>query len=95
MDRHGLDPTWGRSLYRRFVALGLTGVQMEGRFAIWPGGSPGALMDAANFDQIRSEAVAAGLVTDAQVEQAIAVLRNPAFALSSIPMMSASGRKPS
>ena len=95
MDRHGLDPTWGRSLYRRFVALGLTDVQMEGRFSIWPGGSPGALMDQANFGQIRSEAVSAGLVTDEQVEQAIAVLGNPAFALSSIPMMTASGRKPS
>ncbi len=92
-DRHGLDPVWGRSLYRRFVAHGLVDVGLEGHFAVWSGGSPGARLDKANFQQIRTEAVAAGLVTDAQVDRAIAVLADPGFALGSPVMMSAWGRK--
>lgn len=94
MDQHGVDPAWGRSLYRRFVALGLIDVVMEGHFAVWPGGSPGAMLDQANFEQVRSQAVSAGLVTNTQVDDAIAVLDDPAFALSSNVMMTACGRNP-
>jgi SAM-dependent methyltransferase len=94
MGRHGVDPVWARSLYRRFLSLGLTDVKMECHFSMLPGGSVGALLDQANFEQIRLEAVSAGLVTNAQVDTAIAVLDDPAFALSSMPMMTASGKKP-
>lgn len=94
MDQHGVDPTWGRGLYRRFVALGRVDVGTEGHVAVWPGGSPGARMDQANFEQVRSQMVTAGLVTDAQVDAAIAVLDNPHFAFGSNAMMTAFGRKP-
>jgi SAM-dependent methyltransferase len=94
MDRHGLDPVWGRSLYRRFVAHGLADVGLEGHFTVWPGGSPGALLDRANFEQVRANAVAAGLVTDGQVDRAVAALDDPAFAFSSPVMMTAWARKP-
>jgi ubiquinone/menaquinone biosynthesis C-methylase UbiE len=92
-DRHGLDPVWGRSLYRRFIAHGLVDVGLEGHFAVWSGDSPGARLGQANFQQIRTEAVTAGLVTDAQVDRAIAVLADPGFAFGSPVMMSAWGRK--
>ena len=88
MERHGVDPVWGRSLYRRFVAHGL-----EGHFAVRPGGSPGALLERANFEQVRAVAVAAGLVTDAQVDRAVAALDDPGFAFNSPVMMTAWGRK--
>lgn len=92
-ERHGLDPVWGRSLYRRFVAHGLVDVGLEGHFAVWSGGSPGARLGQANFEQIRAEAVAAGLVTDTEVERALAILDDPGFTFGSPVMMSAWGRK--
>jgi SAM-dependent methyltransferase len=91
---HGLNPTWGRSLYRRFVDLGLVDVGLEGHFAAWPGGSPGARLFQANFEQVRSEAVKKEHVTEAQVDAAIAALDDPDFAFSSPVMMTAWGRKP-
>jgi ubiquinone/menaquinone biosynthesis C-methylase UbiE len=93
MERHGVDPVWGRSLYHRFVAHGLADVGLEGHFAVWPGGSAGALLDRANFEQVRAKAVAAGLVTDAQVDRAVTALDDPGFAFSSPVMMTAWGRK--
>jgi hypothetical protein len=93
-DSHGLDSTWGRSLYRRFVGLGLVEVGLEGHFAAWSGGSPGARLFQANFEQVRAEAVAAGYVTDEQVDRAVAELSAPDFAFSSPVMMTAWGRKP-
>jgi hypothetical protein len=94
LDQHGLDPAWGRSLYQRFIAAGLTDVGLEGHFTVWPGGSAGALLDRANFEQLRGEAVAAGSVTDDQVDRAVAALDDPAFACSSAVMMTAWGRTP-
>jgi SAM-dependent methyltransferase len=93
-ESHGLNPTWGRGLYRRFVELGLVDVGLEGHFAAWPGGSPGARLFQANFEQVRSEAVKKGLVTEVQVDAAIAALDDPDFAFSSPVMMTAWGRKP-
>ena len=42
-DRHGLDPVWGRSLFRRFVAHGLGDVGLGGprrRLVRWVPGCP-------------------------------------------------------
>ena len=94
MDQHGADGVWGRRLYRRFVDHGLANVGLEGHFAACPGGSPGALLYRANFEQVRREAVAAGLVTEEQADRAIAVLADPGFAFGSPVMMSAWGQKP-
>jgi 2-polyprenyl-3-methyl-5-hydroxy-6-metoxy-1,4-benzoquinol methylase len=94
MRSHGLDPAWGTSLYRRFNDLGLVEVGHEGHFAAWPGGSQGARLFQANFEQVRAEVVAAGLATGAEVDHAIAELSSPDFAFSSPVMMTAWGRKP-
>lgn len=45
----GAGPEWGRSLYRRFLDLGLTEVSVEGHLTIRQGGSTGARLDRANF----------------------------------------------
>jgi SAM-dependent methyltransferase len=94
MEQRGFDPTWGRSLYRRFIGHALEEVDLDGNFTACRGGSPGALLYKANFEQVRDEAVAAGLVTDEQADRAIAVLANPDFAFGSPVMMSARGQKP-
>jgi ubiquinone/menaquinone biosynthesis C-methylase UbiE len=94
MTSRGFDSTWGASLYRRFTDIGLVEVGLEGHFAAWAGGSPGAQLFEANFEQVRAETVDAGLVTDAQVDSAVAELGAHDFAFSSPVMMTAWGRKP-
>lgn len=58
----GAGREWGRGLYGRFLQLGLRDVGTEAHFAIRRGGSPGALLDRANFEQIRDEAIDTGLI---------------------------------
>ncbi len=94
MVARGAEAGWGRNLYQRLRDHGLVEVGMEGHLAVWSGGSPGALLDRANFEQIRAEAVGAGLVTDEEVDRVLAFRDDPASAGSSPVMMSAWGRKP-
>lgn len=94
MEARGVDPVWGRSLYRRLRALGLVEVGMEGYSAVREGGSPGARMARANFEQIRQEATAAGLITEEEVTRMFTLLDDPDFAYGSHIMFTAWGRRP-
>ncbi len=68
LEARGGDLRWGRSLYRRLRAHGLTNAGMEGYVIVCEGGSPGARLKQANFEQIREEAVNAGFVTNQEIE---------------------------
>lgn len=94
MEERGFEREWPRGLYQRLKAAGLTDVGMEGHVAVRAGGSPGAALLAANFDQVRKEAVAKGLVTEAEVNAVLARLNEPDFALFSPVMFTAWGRRP-
>jgi len=94
LEDRGFEVEWGRRLYGRLKAAGLTEVGMEGQVAVSEGGSLGASLDAANFAQVRSEAVAKGLVTDAEIDAVLARLNAPDFALFSLVMFTAWGRRP-
>jgi hypothetical protein len=95
LEDRGFEVEWGRRLYGRLKAAGLAEVGMEGHLAVWAGGSLGASLDAANFAQVRREAVAKGrLVTDAEIEAVLARLNAPDFALFSLVMFTAWGRRP-
>jgi SAM-dependent methyltransferase len=90
----GAGRGWGRSLYQRFVSLGLAEVGMEGHLAVRPGGSAGARLDAANFAQIREAAVGGGLMTAEDFDRMLALLDDPACAFASPTMFTAWGRHP-
>ena len=94
MEDRGLELEWGRGLYGRLKAAGLTEVGMEGHIAVSEGGSLGASLEAANFAQVRQEAVAKGLVTDAEIDAVLAHLDAPDFAMFSLVMFTAWGRRP-
>jgi ubiquinone/menaquinone biosynthesis C-methylase UbiE len=94
MESHGVDLEWGRSLFRRFVELGLTGVGLDGHMSVWTGASPGARLMQANFRQVKAETVDSGMITAAQYDESIAVLDDPTFAFGSPVMMTAWGQKP-
>jgi len=90
----GAGRDWGRSLYQRFVSLGLEEVGMEGHLTVRSGGSAGARLDAANFTQIREAAVEGGLITPEEFDQMLALLDDPACAFASPTMFTAWGRHP-
>jgi ubiquinone/menaquinone biosynthesis C-methylase UbiE len=94
MAARGVDLTWGRSLYRRLRAQGLVDVGMQGHLAVWEGGSLGARLNAANFEQIREEAAGAGLVTHEEIAHVLTLLDDPDFAISAPVMFTAWGRRP-
>ena len=94
LEDRGFEVEWARRLYGRLKAAGLTEVGMEGHVAVSEGGSLGASLDAANFAQVRREAVAKGLVTDAEIDAVLARLNAPDFALLSLVMFTAWGRRP-
>jgi ubiquinone/menaquinone biosynthesis C-methylase UbiE len=86
--------TWGRSLYRRLRAQGMLNVGMEGYLAVREGGSPGARLSEANFEQIREEAVNAGFITHEEIAQVLTLLKDPDFAIGAPTMFTAWGRRP-
>jgi hypothetical protein len=94
MEARGVDPVWGRSLYRRLRAQGLVNVGMEGYVAVREGQSAGARLARANFEQIRQEATDAGLITDEEVTRMFTLLDDTDFAFGSHIMFSAWGRQP-
>lgn len=94
LEQHGRPAGWGRGLYQRLRAEGLVEVGMEGHFAVWPGGSARAQLDRANFEQTRAEAIERGVLTGDEVDQALALLEDPAIAFSAPVMFSAWGRRP-
>jgi len=73
--------------------VGLVEVGMEGHVAVREGGNSGASLDAANFAQIRKEAVSKGLITDAEVHKVLKCLGSPTFAIFSPIMFTAWGRR--
>lgn len=95
MQARGIDPTWGRSLYRRLRAHGLINLGMEGYVAVREGRSPGARLARAGFEQIREEAVGAGFITNEEVTQVLTLLDAPDFAFGAPVMFTAWGRRPS
>ena len=94
LEDRGFEADWARRLYAHLKAAGLSEVGMEGHLAVRDGGSPGASLDAANFAQVRKEAVAKGLITDAEVDAVLARLDAPDFAVFSPVMFTAWGRRP-
>ena len=94
MEERGFEVEWGRGLYSRLKAAGLTEVGMEGHMAVWERGSLGTSLDTANYGQVRREAVAKGLITDAEIDAVLARLDAPDFAVFSPVMFTAWGRRP-
>jgi len=93
LAQRGHELGWGRKLYRRFRESGLVEVGMEGRFPVASGGSAGARLFRANFEQVQAEAFSAGLFTAEELDIFLALLDSPDFAFALAPMLSAWGRR--
>ncbi len=91
----GGEEGWGRNLYQRLRDHGLVDVGMSGHLEVWLSGSIGAQLDRGSYERMREQVVSAGFVTQEEVEQVLALLDAPNFAVSSPVMLTAWGRRPS
>ncbi|MGW4595549.1 methyltransferase domain-containing protein [Streptomyces sp. NPDC004457] len=87
----GADLSYGRRLPRLLREAGLRGVEAD---AYFPVASPACTaLEAATVRQIRSRLVAAGLATDAEIDEHLANVETGTMDLATAPMISAWGHK--
>ena len=92
MAARGVDLAYGRRLPRLLRAAGLVDVEAD---AYFPLTSPaGDVLEIATTQQIRERLVAAGIATDAAIDEHLANVRSGRLDLATSPMVSAWGRKP-
>ena len=94
MSDRGMELRCGRLLDGWFQHLGLADVGNDGRIFMWRGGSPGADLMRANVEQLRTEILASGLVSEAEFEQDLMRLTRKDFSFPSPIMWAAWGRRP-
>jgi ubiquinone/menaquinone biosynthesis C-methylase UbiE len=88
------DGYYGRRLHGRFRALGLEQISAEGRMMMFDRRNGGAELMRVNFNQIGGDLIAAGLITQRQLDDDLARLTEEDFAMPSPIMWSVIGRKP-
>jgi SAM-dependent methyltransferase len=93
MAAGGVDFRYGRFLPARLRALGLVGVDAEGRVLLWRGCAAGGALLRANFEQLRDAILATGRLTADEFERDLARLDDEGFMRPSPVMWAAWGRR--
>jgi SAM-dependent methyltransferase len=92
LAERGVDLAYGRTLPRLLRSAGLSDVQSD---AFFPMGGPAcAELERATVWQVRDALIAAGIATDAELEQHLLNVATGRLDLATSPMVSAWGRKP-
>lgn len=91
--RGGNDPAWGRRVHGAMLEDGLSDVDTVVHARSWPGGTPGALLIAANIGQLREEFRAAG-VTSQQLDDLSRLAGDPRMVVRGHLLFSTIGRRP-
>jgi SAM-dependent methyltransferase len=87
----GVHVDSGGTLAARLRAHGLELVETEARAFEWTGGSPGAMLMRANFEQLRDRILASGLLTAQEFEEDLSRLDDPGLTMPSPVMWAAWG----
>src|SRR4051794_32578784 len=90
MAERGVDLAFGRTLPRLLRKAGLCDVRADAYFPIT--GPACAVLERATVQQIRDRLLAAGLATDAEIEQHLAAVDTGDLDLATAPLISATGR---
>jgi SAM-dependent methyltransferase len=93
-SQHGYDGAWGRRLVAALRARGLEQVESEGMVFTMHGGTDSAEWYVLALDRAAPALVAAGVLPEGLVAEAIAQARDPEFAILSPTRMAGWGRKP-
>jgi SAM-dependent methyltransferase len=88
----GSDLAFGRRLAGLLHEFGMHDVGVEGRLVLIRGGSPASIWYGLSMHMLRAHLVAAGVLTDAQLDAAIRLLADPSFAVMSPVLMAAWAR---
>ena len=94
LDDRGVDRRYGRLLLSQLQAHGLVEVDAEARMSLWPGGSSGACLLRANYEQLRTDMIDAGYITEEELEHDLARLERADFLMPSPIMWTVWGRRP-
>lgn len=94
LRQRGVDLAFGRILFGRLRALGLTDVSAEGRLSMWTDRSAGAALLRSNFEQLREAMIQSGYITAQELAADIARLDNPSFLTLSPTLWAVQGRRP-
>ena len=78
-DDGGVDRRYGRKLFARLRAHGLTQVNAEARAFMFKGGSPGASLLKANLEQLRTPMICRNYITAIEFDEDLARLDDPGF----------------
>ena len=90
----GYDRHFGRTLLRRLERSGLEQTRSQGRCYVLAGGSPGTAFDRFSMLALREALVAAEGVTEAELDEAVRYLEDPARHVLTPVLFAAWGRKP-
>ncbi|MDR7278030.1 class I SAM-dependent methyltransferase [Catenuloplanes atrovinosus] len=88
----GNDPGWALRVHAAMLAAGLTGVDTEVHARSWPGGTAGALLNAANIAQQRDGLRSAGL-DDGLLDRVTALMSDPRMVIRAPLLYSTAGRR--
>ena len=94
MASHGANTRYGRDLAARMRALGLVDIRAQGQMTMWQGGSIGARLFRANFEQLREELLRVGLLTPTELDDDLTRLDDPRTLFPSPVMWTVCGRRP-
>jgi SAM-dependent methyltransferase len=92
MAARGANTRYGRDLAVRLRAHGLVDIRAEARVAMWQGGSAGARLYRANFEQLREDLLRTSLLTQSELDDDLARLDDPLTLFPSPVMWTVSGR---
>ena len=85
---------YGRRVAGDLADAGLADIACEGRVSMWRGAEVGGALWRLTIIQVRERMLASGLVSQADIEQVLALCDDPAFASVSPIVMAACGRRP-
>jgi len=94
MASRGANTRYGRDLAARMRALGLVDIRAQGQMSMWQGGSAGARLFRANFEQLRDELLRTSLLTRAELDDDLTKLDDPRTLFPSPVMWTVCGRRP-
>jgi SAM-dependent methyltransferase len=94
LDAAGFAPLFGRRLAGLFGDQGVVDIDCEARSRMLRGGTPEMELFTLTIERVRPAMVAAGLISDQEVVEALALCADPSFTVMSPALVSAWGRIP-
>jgi SAM-dependent methyltransferase len=94
IERVGYDRRYGATLLGRIEAAGLVDTGSEGRAYVVHGGSPGTAFERFSLMALREKLVAAGAMTDEEIDATLDYLSDPDRLVHTALMYAAWGRRP-